>query len=418
MNEKLKKLLNKVNTLKAEVKDLAAAGKLDEAEAKKKELIAAQREFDLLYDLDADEGAPGEGAEHGRQEPGAGDNGGEAPTAKEVGRALVAAIRARMKGKKAPENAVNILRRDAAIHDELREHDGQGTSGADTGEDGGLTVPQDIATTIHELRRATADDLELYVNVEHVSTNTGSRVIEADADTTEWPEVEEGGKFQEQATPKLRSISYKIKKYGGILKVTAELLEDTAENILAYLSKWIAKKSRATRNAKILAALNALVGETTYSVASLDDLKDIFNVVLDPAVAQQARVITNQTGYNYLDKLKDSDGKYLLQPDPTKPTQKLLFGEYPVVKLSNKVLKNGTKSASSKNYTTVPVFCGCTEDAVTLFDRDKISLDISTVAGDLWEDDKTGLKVRDRFDVVGTDSGAVVKGVIEIEVKG
>ena len=254
--------------------------------------------------------------------------------------------------------------------------------------------------------------------MEHVSTNTGSRVIEADADTTEWPEVEEGGKFQEQATPKLRSISYKIKKYGGILKVTAELLEDTAENILAYLSKWIAKKSRATRNAKILAALNALVGETTYSVASLDDLKDIFNVVLDPAVAQQARVITNQTGYNYLDKLKDSDGKYLLQPDPTKPTQKLLFGEYPVVKLSNKVLKNGTKSASSKNYTTVPVFCGCTEDAVTLFDRDKISLDISTVAGDLWEDDKTGLKVRDRFDVVGTDSGAVVKGVIEIEVKG
>lgn len=161
MNEKLKKLLNKVNTLKAEVKDLAAAGKLDEAEAKKKELVAAQREFDLLYDLDADEGAPGEGAEHGRQEPGAGDNGGEAPTAKEVGRALVAAIRARMKGKKAPEKAVNILRRDAAIHDELREHDGQGTSGADTGEDGGLTVPQDIATTIHELRRATADDLEL-----------------------------------------------------------------------------------------------------------------------------------------------------------------------------------------------------------------------------------------------------------------
>ena len=418
MNEKLKKLLNKVNTLKAEVKDLAAAGKLDEAEAKKKEMVAAQREFDLLYDLDADEGAPGDGAEHGRQEPGAGDHDGEVPTAKEVGRALVAAIRARMKGKKAPEKAVNILRRDAAIHDELREHDGQGTSGADTGEDGGLTVPKDIATTIHELRRATADDLELYVNVEHVSTNTGSRVIEADADTTEWPEVEEGGKLQEQATPKLRSISYKIKKYGGILKVTAELLEDTAENILAYLSKWIAKKSRATRNAKILAALNALVGETTYSVASLDDLKDIFNVVLDPAVAQQARVITNQTGYNYLDKLKDSDGKYLLQPDPTKPTQKLLFGEYPVVKLSNKVLKNGTKSAGSKNYTTVPVFCGCTEDAVTLFDRDVISLDISTVAGDLWEDDKTGLKVRERFDVVGTDSGAVVKGVIEIEVKG
>ena len=43
-------------------------------------------------------------------------------------------------------------------------------------EDGGFTVPQDIQTDIHELRR-TDDDLEQYVNVEPVSTLSGSRVF-------------------------------------------------------------------------------------------------------------------------------------------------------------------------------------------------------------------------------------------------
>lgn len=416
MNEKLKKLLDKINGLKASVKSLAEAGKLDEAEAKKKELIEAQRQFDLLYDLedDHDGGQESEGARGGRQEVDAGDPDGDpvAPTAKQVGNALVAAIRARLKGKKAPEKAAAVLRRDAELHNLMVE----GTPGDpdDDGADGGLTVPRDISNQINELRRATDDDLERYVNVEHVSTKTGSRVIEVDADSTEWPEIEEGEDFQEQDTPKLTTISYKIKKFGGILKVTAELLEDTAENILTYLQKWIAKKSRATRNAKILAALKTCVGDTAYSIDTVDELKDIFNIVLDPAIAQGAAIYTNQTGFNYLDKLKDSDGKYIIQPDPTQKTKKLLFGEYPIIKLSNKVLKN----TAGDGTTIVPVYCGDLKAAVTLFDRDVISLDISTTAGDLWAKDKTGLKVRDRFDVQPVDTAAVVLGRITIQTAG
>lgn len=418
MNEKLKKLLASINARKQKVKDLVAAGKLDEATTEKALMAKEQKEFDLLYDLDdgGDPGDPGaagaNGPPAGKKPAGAGDPDGDpvAPTAKQVGSALVAMIRARLKGKKAPADAVAVLKRDAEIHAEMVE----GTPGEDSGEDGGLTVPQDITTSIRELRRATADNLENYVNVEHVSTKTGTRVIEVDADSTEWPEVEEGGEFQEQETPKLRSISYKIKKYGGILKVTAELLEDTAENILAYLKKWIAKKSRATRNAKILAALKTCVGDTSYAITGVDELKDIFNIVLDPAIAQGAAVYTNQTGFNFLDKLKDEDGKYIIQPDPTQKTKKLLFGEYPIVKLSNKVLKNETGEGS----TIVPIYCGDLNEAVTLFDRDVISLDISTTAGDLWAKDKTGLKVRDRFDVQAVDTAAVVLGKITIPTAG
>lgn len=418
MNENLKRLLDSINARKKKIRELVAADKLDEAKSEKALMIKEQQQFDLLYDLDEDgdpgtAGTTGTGTPKGKKPAGAGDPDGDgtaAPTAKQVGHALVAMIRARLKGKNAPTEAVDILKRDAKIHAEMVE----GTPGEDEGEDGGLTVPQDISTAIRELRRASADNLENYVNVENVTTKTGSRVIEVDADTTEWPEVGEGEEFQEQDTPKLRNISYKIKKYGGILKVTADLLEDTAENILAYLKKWIAKKSRATRNAKILAALKSIVGETSYTIASVDELKDIFNVVLDPAIAQGSAVYTNQTGFNYLDKLKDEDGNYIIQPDPTQKTKKLLFGEYPIVKLSNKVLKNETAAGS----TVVPVYCGDLKEAITLFDRRVISLDISRVAGDLWAKDKTGLKVRDRFDVQSVDEGAVVLGKITIPTAG
>ena len=51
-------------------------------------------------------------------------------------------------------------------------------------------------------------------------------------------------------------------------------------------------------------------------------------------------VIAYQNGYNFLDKLKDKDGKYILQPNPTQPTQMMLFGKYPIVKVSNRTVKS------------------------------------------------------------------------------
>ena len=294
--------------------------------------------------------------------------------------------------------------------------------GAD--EDGGFTVPEDVSTDIIELRR-TENDLEQYVNVEKVATMSGSRVIEVDADSTPWGDVDEGGEFGEEETPNLKQIKYAIKKKGGILKTTRELLQDTATNILAYLNKWIAKKSRATRNAAILNVINTITKGKEVAVATFDDFKDVFNVKLDPAIAVSSIVLTNQDGFNYMDKLKDKDGKYIMQPDPTDATKTLLFGKYPVKVVSNKtlkstnVLKGGT--GSDKNDVTgykYPVYMGDLKEAVTLFDREKMTIELSTEAGDLWAKDLTGIKVRDRFDVQPVDETAVVKGEISVAVAG
>ena len=114
-----------------------------------------------------------------------------------------------------------------------------------------------------------------------------------------------------------------------------------------------------------------------------------------------------------------------MQPDPTDATKTLLFGKYPVKVVSNKTLKSTNVlkggSESDKNDVTgykYPVYMGDLKEAVTLFDREKMTIELSTEAGDLWAKDLTGIKVRDRFDVQSVDETAVVKGEISVAVAG
>ncbi len=181
-------------------------------------------------------------------------------------------------------------------------------------------------------------------------------------------------------------------------------MSDSAENIIRYLKRWIAKKAKATRNFMIVAKIREITKGSEVTVEGLDDLKKIFNILLDPAIAISAGVVTNQDGYNWLDTLKDKDGKYVLQPDPTRPTGTLLFGKYPVKKVSNKTLRSVAAEGGYK----VPIVCGDLKEAITIFDRETLTIDISNSAGDLWGTDQTGIKVRERLDIKGVDEEAVI----------
>lgn len=411
MNRHAQELLAKINAKKEEIKNFAAAGDVANTKKAKKELDDLQAMFEAVKDLD-DGAAAAAGAAAGAGTAQVID-GGNKPTMKQKVKAFIGVLTAGIKRKEADAE-------DVTIYNAM-------TEGTNDGADGGLTVPQDIRTQIEELRR-TDDDLEQYVNVERVSTLTGSRVIEEDADATPWDNVDEAAAFPEASTPQFRLVEYKVTKKGGILKITEELLRDTAENIMGYLKKYIAKKTRATRNAFILKKIKDVVkfGEadsTVKEIAGIDGLKDVFNTELDPAIAATARIITNQRGFNYLDKLKDSDGNYIMQPDPTQKTKKLLFGAYEVVKLMEKTLPTreittGTGDAKKTTGYAYPIICGDLKEAITLFDREYMSIEISNVAGDLWNKDQTGVKVRDRFDVQAVDTKAFVFGEITEAVNG
>ena len=418
MSKEARALLKKINDKKNTIRSLAAEGKTKEAKAAKEELVDMQERFNILMEIDDEEEGNIEDSvcsgKVKRVDEGDDITGKDKkPGKKDIVRAFVNRIVCGLKRTKLPEE-------DAKIMDMMTEAepDEDGLS------DGGFTVPQDIQTDIIELRR-TQDELQQYVNVEPVKTLSGSRVIEVDAANTPWNDVEEGAEFQEEDTTKLRQIKYKIGKKGGILKTTRELLMDSATNILAYINKWIAKKSRATRNAAILKKLKEITAGKEVQLETFDDFKDVFNVKLDTSIAASSIVLTNQSGFNYLDKIKDADGNYILQPDVTDKTKRVLFGIYPVHRVSDKTLKNieVLKGGAESDKDTVtalkyPVFIGDLKEAITLFDRERISVELSTEAGDLWAKDLTGIKVRDRFDVQAVDETAVIAGEITQAIAG
>ncbi|MCO4566196.1 hypothetical protein Si078_01124 [Streptococcus infantarius subsp. infantarius] len=260
----------------------------------------------------------------------------------------------------------------------------------------GLTIPKDIQTTIHTLVRQ-YDSLQQYVNVEAVTTTSGSRVYEKWSDITALAEIdEEGATIGANDDPQLTTIKYLIKRYAGISTITNSLLKDTAENIIAWLSNWIAKKVVVTRNVKILSAIDTL--PTKPTLAKWDDIIDL-EAKVDPAIKPTSMFLTNTSGFTALKKVKNAMGDYLMQRDVKSPTGYVIDG-YPVKEVADRWLPN--------KGTARPLYFGDLKQAVTLFDRENMSLLATNIGAGAFETDTTKIRVIDRFDVATVDGEAFV----------
>ena len=266
-----------------------------------------------------------------------------------------------------------------------------------SGSDAGLTIPQDIQTAIHTLVRQ-YDSLQEYVNVENVSTLTGSRVYEKWVEITGLANIDdEAGKIADVDDPKLSLIKYTIKRYAGISTVTNSLLADSAENILAWLSGWIAKKVVVTRNKAILGVVDKL--PTKPTLTKWDDIIDL-EAKVDPAIKQTSFFLTNTSGFTALKKVKNALGDYLMERDVKSPTGYSIDG-FAVKEISDRWLPNASSGV-------MPLYFGDLKQAVTLFDRQQLSLLSTNIGGGAFETDTTKVRVIDRFDVVATDTEAFV----------
>lgn len=260
----------------------------------------------------------------------------------------------------------------------------------------GLTIPKDIQTTIHLLVRQ-YDSLQEYVNVEQVSTAQGSRVYEKWANITALSEIDtEGGSIGDNTDPQLTTVKYLIKRYAGITTVTNSLLKDTAENIIAWLSGWIAKKVVVTRNTKIIAAIEKL--PTKPTLKKWDDIIDL-EAKVDPAIKPTSIFLTNTSGFTALKKVKNAMGDYLMERDVKSPTGYSIDG-FPVKEVADRWLPD---KASAH-----PLYFGDLKQAVTLFDRENMSLLATNIGAGAFETDTTKIRVIDRFDVQTVDGEAFV----------
>ena len=381
MNKELLELLDSINDKKAEVKKLVEENKLDEAKKAKDELKEMQEKFDLLKDLD-DGKTEGMKAKVGTNEIKPADK------------------------KDAVKEFADAARRGFKVENSMNEG---------TPADGGYTVPEDIQTKINERRSAKASLIDL-VDVESVTTNKGSRTFKKRSQQTGFQKVGEGGKIGAKATPQFERLDYAIGKYAGYFPVTNELLEDSDAAITSVLTAWIGDESRVTRNNIIRTAINT---KAKTALASLDDIKKALNVTLGAAFKSTSRVVTNDDGLQYLDTLKDNDGKYLLQPNPANPMQlRLCAGAtiVPVTVIPNDDLPSDVATAGKRK---IPMIIGDLKEGIKFFDRKSLTIMASNLAaaGELnaFEEDLTLFRAIEREDCQVKDDMAFVNGELTID---
>ena len=301
--------------------------------------------------------------------------------------------------KPLPVNTKGNVDKDAIKNQFVKEFKNMITSGTTGTGNGGLTIPDDVQQQIRTLVRQQFS-LQSIVNVESVTTTHGSRTYEKLADITPLVELDEDGKaIGDNDDPELTVVKYLIHEYAGINTATNSLLKDTVANILQWLTNWIAKKVVVTRNLKILEVMDKAPKKPT--IAKFDDVKDLENNTLDPAIESTSSFLTNQSGYNVLSKLKDADGRYLMQPDVTQPDRYLIDGK-PVLRIADKWLPDVSGSH--------PLYFGDFKQAITLFDRENMELTTTNIGGGAFETNTTKVRVIDRFDVAMVDDGAIAVG--------
>ena len=273
--------------------------------------------------------------------------------------------------------------------------------------DGGYTVPEDISTMVEKRREAKASLIDL-VSVETVSTNKGSRTFKKRSQQTGFTKVGEGGKITANSTPQFERMNYVISKYAGYLPITNELLEDSDTNIVNIITEWLGDESRATRN-KII--LDLIKTQDEVELKGLDDIKKALNVSLGSAFKVTSVIVTNDDGLQYLDTLKDNEGKYLLQPNPTNPMEMRLSAgatTVPVVVIPNVDL--------ATNENKIPFIIGDLKEGIRFFDRKQITINTSNVAAigqlNAFEEDLTLFRAIEREDCKIRDEKAFVNGYI------
>lgn len=390
---KLRELIAKKNALAAEALALVKEGKNDEAESKKLEIENLNKSIELLVAIEDE-------AEKNPIENDA------KPTV----------------AKKAEYNAdvfINLfqnginptryqLTEEATVIKNAFTEDANTVATQDAAPSGAsIALPVDVQNEIIEIRKS-FPNLENLVTTERVGYVSGSRIVELNSSLSPFPSVDEGEIFPDAPKPGFKKVKYDVKKYGDILKFTYEMVQD-APQVLSYVKRWFAKRGVATRNALILAALDAEYA-TPKEISDIDGFKDVINVEIPVAEALSISIVTNQDGFNALDKMKDIDGNYILEKDPTLKTKgKLLFGKHPILILDNAILPTRVDGENKH----APIYIGDLNEAVRVFDREQGTIDFND-QGTTWNADIIQMKGRERLDVKVVDPTAVVKAEITL----
>lgn len=237
--------------------------------------------------------------------------------------------------------------------------------GSLTTDSGFVVIPEEIVTDILKLKEVEFN-LDQYVTVKSVQNGSGKYPVVRQSQVATLPVVEELAKNPELAVKPFFQLAYDIKTHRGYFRISREAIEDSKVNVLAELKQWMARTIAATRNAAIINVLkNGGPGEDGAStkvpaqtVTGIDGIKDAVNLNLLPNYEHNVAIVS-QSAFAALDKLKDKQGNYLIQPDVKESSAKRLLGAKVVILPDEMLGANGANT----------VVIGNLKDAITLFER-------------------------------------------------
>lgn len=192
-----------------------------------------------------------------------------------------------------------------------------------TDSEGGYLVPDEFENTLVEA----LEEENFFRSIATViQTSSGDRKIPvvASKGTANW--IDEEGAFPE-SDDAFGQVSISAYKVATMLKISDELLNDSAFNLEAYISKEFGRRIGSKEEeafftgdgkGKPTGIFNATGGAadgttTTTANITFDDVMDLFYSVKSP-YRKKAVWVLNDTTVKALRKLKDNNGNYIWQP--------------------------------------------------------------------------------------------------------
>ena len=253
-------------------------------------------------------------------------------------------------------------------------------------QDAEVTIPKDIKYVPTEEVKTVAD-LSKYVTKFSVTTSSGTYPIVKRA-TGKLHTVEELAKNPELAKPEFENIDWKVATYRGAIPLSKEAIDDSAADLIGIVQNNANEQKINTTNDAISTVLKTFTAKSV-SGTDVDAIKHILNVDLDPAY--QRTIVASQSFYQYLDTLKDKNGRYMLNDPITTTSPAMLLG-VPVIVVNDELLGNSGEAHA---------FIGDLKRAVLYPDRADLS--IRWVDNDVYG---TYLSAFFRFGVFQADKNA------------
>ena len=215
----------------------------------------------------------------------------------------------------------------AYLHKEARD----GVSGI-TSPDVAPTIPESILyNPENEVKSVT--DLSKLVTQFQATTASGKYPVLKRA-TERMNSVAELAKNPALAKPEFEEVDWKVSTYRGAIPLSQESIDDSAIDLTALVANNANEQKINTTNFAIASVLKAFTAKAVAG-ESVDDIKHILNVDLDPAYNKT--IVASQSFYQYLDTLKDKNGQYLLHEAITDGSPRTLLG-VPVTVVEDELL--------------------------------------------------------------------------------